>query len=186
MCQHEATSLCAAALVGTSTSSSPPGYYQPSGDQYCTNHGKCVKLVTSYDSHPGCLCSFGWGGDHCEVWQGEGTNPWVALQKGNEKTGNVVAGDVLFGVFIVALSAVAVGTVVLLIEARQRRRNARASGDGFDTELNVVSGKSPTITSSCMQTPTEEEKDGAPQEEGREGNAHGGNDIDDISNPEIV
>ena len=61
MCQHEATSLCAAALVGiTTTSSSSSGYFQPTtGDQFCTNHGKCVKLVTSYDdSHPGCVCQF--------------------------------------------------------------------------------------------------------------------------------
>jgi len=187
MCQHEATSLCAAALVGTSTSSiSSPGYYQPSGDQFCTNHGKCVKLVTSYDSHPGCLCRFGWSGDHCEVWQGEGDNPWAALQKDNENSGNVVAGEILFGMLIVALSAVAVGTIVLLIEARQRRRNACTSGDSAGTELNVVSGKSPSITSDCMQSPKEEEKDGVTRKEGKEVNAHAGEDFDDSSNPEIV
>jgi hypothetical protein len=176
MCQHEATSLCAAAVVGssTTTSVSSPGYYQPSGDQFCTNHGKCVKLVTSYDSHPGCVCMFGWGGDHCEVWHGEGSSPSAAtLQNVGESSRNVVAWYILFGLFIVALSAVAMGTVILLIEAIKRQRGSQP---------NAISAQSPIVTTA----PNEEERDAMSQEEEREVYTQSGNDHDDSSNPEIV
>ena len=41
MCQHESTSMCAASLVGTHS----PNH------QFCTNHGKCVKLVSDTEPH---------------------------------------------------------------------------------------------------------------------------------------
>ena len=176
MCQHEATSLCAAAVAvagSTTTFVSSPGYYQPSGDQFCTNHGKCVKLVTSYDSHPGCVCMFGWGGDHCEVWHGEGSSPSAATLQNRGESGNVVAWYILFGLFIVALSAVAMGTIILLIEAIKRQRGSQS---------NVISAQSPIITIA----PKEEETGAMSQEEEREVNTQSGNDHDDSSNPEIV
>jgi len=96
MCQHESTSLCAATL----TDKTSPNH------QFCTNHGKCVKMVTGGQPHPGCVCKEGYSGDHCELR----TDPFANISKsisqeqagGNNTTGSII----LFSLLITTLVSV--------------------------------------------------------------------------------
>jgi len=112
MCQHESTSLCAASLVGEHA----PNH------QFCTNHGKCVKIVTGGDPHPGCVCREGWMGDHCEVRQDQ----LLAMASANEGGGNATAGKVLFSLLIIAMGSVVTAILVILVKGK---RMMDANGD---------------------------------------------------------
>ena len=112
MCQHESTSMCAASLVGTHS----PNH------QFCTNHGKCVKLVSDTEPHPGCVCNDGYTGDHCEIH----VDSLSMIQQSEEK-GNVIAGKVLFSLMIVAMGCVVTGIGVLLMKEK-RKRDAISDG----------------------------------------------------------
>ncbi|KAL9181909.1 hypothetical protein ACHAXT_012252 [Thalassiosira profunda] len=104
-CQHESTSLCAVSLVGETS----PNH------QFCTNHGKCVKLVSGGEPHPGCLCKSGWDGDHCEIRSDVfARNPAMASDGGSSKTTNV-----LIGVMVAVMVVVVLGISVLIYRSRK-------------------------------------------------------------------
>lgn len=108
MCQHESTSLCAVSLVGE----------QAPNHQFCTNHGKCVKMVTGGEPHPGCICKDGWMGDHCEISR----DPFATLPQ-MQSAGGGTSGKVLFSVLVVAIVA-AVATIGVIMMKARRKRNA--------------------------------------------------------------
>ncbi len=118
MCEHEATSLCAVSLVQTSA---------PNG-QFCTNHGKCVKLVTEGEEHPGCECRSGWMGDHCEIradaFAALGMNK-MEEGSGSGGGGNKAAGTVLFSILIIAIVGVLGVIVVIVGKGKRARRGPR-------------------------------------------------------------
>ena len=95
--------------------------HAPNG-QFCTNHGKCVKLVTDSDPHPGCVCREGWKGDRCELKSSESSIPKL-MGDDIEGGGSEVGKWVLFSILLVAMSAVAIAVIVLLIKIR-REKNA--------------------------------------------------------------
>lgn len=114
MCEHEATSMCAVSFIEE---------HAPNG-QFCTNHGKCVKLVTDNDPHPGCACREGWKGDRCELKSSESSIPKL-MGDDIEGGGSEAAKWVLFSILLIAMSAVAIAVIVLLIKIR-REKNGNA------------------------------------------------------------
>eukprot|EP00584_Thalassiosira_punctigera_P001854 CAMPEP_0172542582 /NCGR_PEP_ID=MMETSP1067-20121228/13166_1 /TAXON_ID=265564 ORGANISM="Thalassiosira punctigera, Strain Tpunct2005C2" /NCGR_SAMPLE_ID=MMETSP1067 /ASSEMBLY_ACC=CAM_ASM_000444 /LENGTH=354 /DNA_ID=CAMNT_0013328853 /DNA_START=12 /DNA_END=1076 /DNA_ORIENTATION=+ len=129
MCQHESTSLCAASLAGNGLSPN---------SQFCTNHGKCVKMVTGDEPHPGCVCREGWMGDRCEVRD----DPLLTMAKNNpnrKRQGNAIAGTVLFSLIIVAMVSITIWAVIIL--AKAKRREDATEGDG----ATVVGGEKKTV-----------------------------------------
>ena len=114
MCEHEATSMCAVSLVET---------HAPNG-QFCTNHGKCVKLVTGNDPHPGCVCREGWKGDRCEFKSSESSIP--KLTYGDEGGGSSTGKWVLFSLLIIAMSAVAISVIWMLIKIKREQSGQRS------------------------------------------------------------
>mmetsp|Transcript_5387 Transcript_5387/g.8978 ORF Transcript_5387/g.8978 Transcript_5387/m.8978 type:complete len:354 (+) Transcript_5387:36-1097(+) len=135
MCQHESTSLCAASLVGRARS--------PNG-QFCTNHGKCVKMVSDDEPHPGCVCMEGWIGDHCEV-----RNDMLLVNARNnakngsddgERGGNPVAGIVLFSMLMIAMGSVTIYIVVILVRTKREMDGGGGDvvGGGGDGDKKVV------------------------------------------------
>ena len=125
MCQHESTSMCAASLVGTHS----PNH------QFCTNHGKCVKLVSDTEPHPGCVCNEGYTGDHCEIH----VDSLSMIQQSDEK-GNVIAGKVLFSLMIVAMGGVVTGIGVLLMKEKRKRDAISGGVKQSSTKKTVVVG----------------------------------------------
>ncbi|KAL7527881.1 hypothetical protein ACHAWF_002346 [Thalassiosira exigua] len=99
MCQHESTSLCAVSLVG----SHAPNH------QFCTNHGKCVKMVSGGEPHPGCICTAGWTGNHCEI-RGDPFALKPVQTVDNSSGGNMAVGLIIglgvLGVFLAGLGVV--------------------------------------------------------------------------------
>jgi len=132
MCQHESTSLCAASLVERGRS--------PNG-QFCTNHGKCVKMVADDEPHPGCVCMEGWIGDHCEV-----RNDMMLVNARNnakngsddgEGRGDPVAGIILFSMLMVAMGSITIYIVVILAKTKRETDGSGGVGDG-DGDKKVV------------------------------------------------
>ena len=123
MCQHQSTGLCAASLAGSFSGGRTNAYSAPN-HQFCTNHGKCVKMVALGEAHPGCVCREGWAGDHCEIQQDQLT----PLQT-SEGGGNSVAGKVLFSLMLIAMIAVASGIAILLVRARKREGDESGVAD---------------------------------------------------------
>ena len=119
MCQHESTSMCAASLVGSG---------HAMNNQFCTNHGKCVKLVTDNEPHPGCVCKDGYTGDHCEIR----VDPLTGVQN---EGGNVIAGKVLFSLLIIAMGSVATGIGVLLLREKKKRDAVSNSGNSDTSKV---------------------------------------------------
>lgn len=127
MCQHESTGLCAASLVGESA----PNH------QFCTNHGKCVKMVAAGDPHPGCVCRNGWMGDHCEIREA----PLLDLKPlEGDGGGNPVAGKILFSLMIIAMGSVIVGIAVILVKAKKRIENSGGSSEVVVDDKKTVVG----------------------------------------------
>jgi len=126
MCQHESTSMCAASLVGSG---------HAKNNQFCTNHGKCVKLVTDNEPHPGCVCKDGYTGDHCEIR----VDPLTGVQQNGG--GNVIAGKVLFSLLIIAMGSVATGIGVLLLREKKKRDAASSSVDTSKVTKKTVIGE---------------------------------------------
>ena len=124
MCQHESTGLCAASLVGESAPS----------QQFCTNHGQCVKMVTAGEPHPGCVCKEGWMGDHCEIRQ----DPFALIQPSTEST-NSTAGKVLFSLLIIVMGVVVGAIVILLMKAIKNKQTPEvgASTAGKNTVVGA-------------------------------------------------
>ncbi|KAL7546826.1 hypothetical protein ACHAWF_010157 [Thalassiosira exigua] len=116
MCQHESTGLCAASM--TREGAAP-------NEQFCTNHGTCVKMVQGGEAHPGCACKEGWLGDRCEVR----ADVLASIQKSEAGT-NAVAGKVLFGLLVGAIGCVTVLIVVVLVQARRKMMRERANVGG--------------------------------------------------------
>ena len=106
--------MCAVSLVET---------HAPNG-QFCTNHGKCVKLVEGNDPHPGCVCREGWKGDRCEFKSSESSIP--KLTYGDEGGGSSTGKWVLFSFLIIAMSAVAISVVWMLIKIRREQGEQRS------------------------------------------------------------
>jgi len=126
MCQHESTSMCAASIVGSG---------HAKNNQFCTNHGKCVKLVTDNEPHPGCVCKDGYTGDHCEIR----VDPLTGVQQ--NEGGNVIAGKVLFSLLIIAMGSVATGIGVLLLREKKKRDAASSSSDTSKVTKKTVIGE---------------------------------------------
>lgn len=127
LCQHESTSLCAASLAGENAPN----------QQFCTNHGKCVKMVTEGDPHPGCVCREGWVGNHCETW----VDPILAFANENPPHGTrSVSGIILFSVFMIAIIATVIGLAVICVKIRKE-------GNTNVDNAAVAQGKRSTIKS---------------------------------------
>ena len=126
MCQHESTSMCAISLAAQ---------HAPN-QQFCTNHGKCVKLVQDHEPHPGCVCNEGYSGDHCEIHE------LMAIQKSKDG-GNVIAGKVLFSLMIIAMGSVVTCIGVLLMREKRKRDGIAAKGSGDNDNAPAVA-KTPT------------------------------------------
>ncbi|KAL7477974.1 hypothetical protein ACHAW6_003759 [Cyclotella cf. meneghiniana] len=126
MCEHEATSLCAVRLVEN---------FAPDG-QFCTNHGKCVKLVTGSDPHPGCVCRDGWDGDRCELKTlTESSVPKMVSEDGSVEGGGSHAGRwVLFTILIITMLAVGIAVIVMLIKIKREQSGPREKAVGKTAE----------------------------------------------------
>ena len=117
MCEHEATSLCAVRLVEN---------YAPDG-QFCTNHGKCVKLVTGDDPHPGCVCREGYAGERCELKvDAEGSVPKLVSGENTEGGGSQVGRWVLFTVLFVTMVSVAFALIFMLCRMKREKNGPKA------------------------------------------------------------
>ena len=119
MCQHEATSMCAVSLAET---------YAPNG-QFCTNHGKCVKLVTGDDPHPGCECKEGWHGERCELKLSESPIPKLMgynVGSGGSMTGRVV----LLSLLIICMLAIVIAVISMLIKINREQKKSREKAMG--------------------------------------------------------
>lgn len=121
MCQHESTSFCAASLVGTHS----PNH------QFCTNHGKCVKMVMGGETHPGCECADGWMGGHCEIRQ----DPFAKVkpQQGTNDDGGIPIAMILALILMGVVALVVFPLFVLMfIRARDKRNDAKSSEKLFE------------------------------------------------------
>lgn len=98
--------MCAVSLVEE---------YAPDG-QFCTNHGKCVKLVTGSDPHPGCVCREGWKGERCELKSSESSIPKLM---GSEGGGSTAGRWVLFSMLVIVMLAVATAVIINLIKIKR-------------------------------------------------------------------
>lgn len=114
-CQHESTSLCAVSLVGE----------RAPNHQFCTNHGQCVKMVTSGEPHPGCMCSNGWMGDHCEIMADPFT---LAKLQNKDQGGGSSGGKVLFSLIIIVLVAVLISIGFIVMKKKRATTGNNADG----------------------------------------------------------
>lgn len=133
MCEHEATSLCAVSLVQNSAPNK----------QFCTNHGKCVKMVTEGEAHPGCDCREFWTGDHCEIRADPFAIAMANRSQDEQGGGNQTMGKVLFSILIVLIAAVVTAIIVLVakangckVPAEHWTRNANEFADVGDLEAD--------------------------------------------------
>lgn len=189
MCQHESTSLCAAALVGESA---------PNG-QFCTNHGKCVKMVLGGEPHPGCECRDGWIGDRCEERENLLASAYGGTAQAQTMLGNV-ASKILFSLLILAMGCVSTYIIVIVVRARKSKgrwwseQPANARADELNPDGSGTLGSPPGSPSNDKKeeedadegdlemTANEEdaEKEDAKKEEGTE------SAVDEPEEPEIV
>mmetsp|Transcript_13284 Transcript_13284/g.28898 ORF Transcript_13284/g.28898 Transcript_13284/m.28898 type:complete len:384 (-) Transcript_13284:485-1636(-) len=139
MCQHESTSMCAVTML---LENSAPD------QQFCTNHGKCVRMVSNSEPHPGCVCRDGYQGDHCEIR----ADPFAGVQTpdpGSGGGGNKGMGTALFSLLIITIVATLaiIGTVVY--RSRKSDGSVGAVAAVFKGEgMKVPSprkGKKPTV-----------------------------------------
>lgn len=114
MCQHESTSFCASSLVGNHA----PNH------QFCTNHGTCKKMVMDGEPHPGCTCTSGWMGDHCEISLDPYSIPSHA--KGSSSGGSNAGYIVLLTALILVICGTVAGIAFVIMKMR------RTSDDGSE------------------------------------------------------
>lgn len=109
MCQHESTSFCAVSLVGT----------QSPNHQFCTNHGKCIKMVLGGELHPGCDCTVGWMGDHCAIRQ----DPFFQVNSLDDIDGGSTgsASMIMLSLLVVASVFVMLCVAFMFLNARAKR-----------------------------------------------------------------
>jgi hypothetical protein len=114
-CQHHHTSTCT--ITGQS------GNYQgPTNFAFCVNDGHCVDYVDNGQSHPGCRCPSGYGGEHCELLQHvrPGEKQQI-VQSSNSESSTVVLFFLLILCIILVVVAVA---VVARLRIMVRERNS--------------------------------------------------------------
>jgi len=147
MCQHASTSMCAVSLVG----SHAPNH------QFCTNHGTCVRLVTSGEPHPGCVCTDGWMGDHCEIRR----DPFVASQQ--KEAQDAKRGKMAVGILIATTVLLAGILTAAGLDVRKRRRAANLNeGVEFKGPSQfTIDDSDGEGEGSGLPTPSEHEADGA-------------------------
>ncbi|KAL7504667.1 hypothetical protein ACHAXN_002256 [Cyclotella atomus] len=118
MCEHAATSMCAVSLVEEMA---------PNG-QFCTNHGKCIKMVTGNDAHPGCVCREGYTGDRCEYKDDDASS--IPKLTSGESKGNSAGKWVLFSLLAVVMLGIAAAVVVTLVRIRREQALPSKRGGG--------------------------------------------------------
>lgn len=113
MCQHESTSFCASSLIGNDA----PNH------QFCTNHGKCVKMVLGNELHPGCECSAGWSGDHCEIRQ----DPFAVRNQSTEGDEGEKPDNLKVMIISLVISGVVVAVSMALVSMKFKKMKAQTA-----------------------------------------------------------
>jgi len=133
-CQYEATEYCVLGMTARFS--------------FCTNGGRCIKMIESNEKHPGCICPSGWTGERCEFPQTKATEASsIQTPSANHDAGQNKRAALLFSMMFLVIAVIIIVAVVLTkkyatVEAmqreemkkQQRSEDTNKRGDAFDAE----------------------------------------------------